>query len=487
MPTSPDHLLWIDGGPQPAAAGGSFTTESPGTGEAIGTVALADAADVDRAVAAARRAQPAWAALGGTERGRRLAAAARLLREHRDELARLESLDGGKPIAETPEADVDSAADCLEYFAGQAASLQGEYQEVPGGFFYTRPEPLGVCAGIGAWNYPLQIAAWKAAPALAAGNAMVFKPAELTPLSALRFAELLAAAGIPDGVYNVVQGFAGTGQALTTHPGVAKVSLTGEVGTGKAVMRAAADTLNAVTMELGGKSPLIVFDDASLDDAVAGALLGNFYTQGEICTNGTRVFVHEAVLEDFLQRLLARTATLRVGNPLDPATDVGALISAEHRDHVLGYIERGRAEGAELLCGGEAVTVPGCAGGHYVAPTVFRAPDDDQTLVREEIFGPVMTVLAFRDEAEVVRRANDTPYGLAGGVFTRDLQRGHRVAAALEAGVVWVNHYNLTPIEMPFGGVKQSGLGRENSRRALDHYTRLKSVYVSMERVEAPY
>lgn len=487
MPESPEHRLWIDGGPRPAADGATFETLSPGTGEVIGRVALAGAADVDRAVAAARRAQPAWARLGGSERGRRLGRAAGLLRAHRDELAHLEALDGGKPIAETPEADVDSAADCLEYFAGQAASLQGEYQELPGGFFYTRPEPLGVCAGIGAWNYPLQIAAWKAAPALAAGNAMVFKPAGLTPLSALRFAALLAEAGVPAGVYNVVQGFAATGRALTTHAGVDKVSLTGEAGTGRVVMRDAAGTLKAVTMELGGKSPLLVFDDARLDDAVSGALLGNFYTQGEICTNGTRVYVHEAVIEDFLGRLLERTARLRVGDPLDPQTDVGALISAGHRDHVLGCIERGRAEGAELLAGGEAVTVPGCEGGYYVAPTVFRTTRDDLAIVREEIFGPVMTVLPFRNEAEVIARANDTPYGLAGGVFTGDLTRAHRVAAAIEAGVVWVNHYNLTPIEMPFGGVKQSGLGRENSRHALEHYTRLKSVYVAMEGVEAPY
>lgn len=487
MSRPPERLLWIDNTRVDARQGRRFTTTNPATGEPLAEVAEADASDVDAAVRSARAAQIDWAARPGVERGRILAAAAAAVRAHRDELARLECLDGGKPIAETPEADVDSAADCLEYFAGQAGSLQGEYQDVAGGFFYTRPEPLGVCGGIGAWNYPLQIAAWKSAPALAAGNAMVFKPAELTPLSALRFAEILAEAGLPAGLFNVVQGAAETGQALTRHPGIDKISLTGEVGTGKAVMRDAADTLKAVTMELGGKSPLIVFDDASLDDAVSGALLGNFYTQGEICTNGTRVYVHEAVIEAFIDRVLTRTRGLTIGDPADPDTDIGALISPAHRDHVLEYIRRGEAEGAQRLIGGEAVTVAGCPGGAFVSPAVFRVENDDCVIAREEIFGPVMTILPFRDEAEVIRRANDTPYGLAGGVFTRDLSRGHRVAAALQAGVIWINHYNLTPIEMPFGGMRQSGIGRENSRRALDHYTQLKSVFVASTGVDAPY
>ena len=413
--------------------------------------------------------------------------AAGLLREQRDELARLESLDAGKPISETPEADVDSAADCLEYFAGQASSLQGEYQQVDGGFFYTRPEPLGVCAGIGAWNYPLQIAAWKSAPALAAGNAMIFKPAELTPLSALSLAEVFQEAGLPDGVFNVVQGFAETGQALTAHPGIDKVSLTGEVGTGKAVMRAASDSLKAVTLELGGKSPLIVFEDADLDNAVSGALLGNFYTQGQVCTNGTRVFVHESVKDAFVEKLLARTGKMVLGDPLDPETHVGPLISEGHMRHVLDYIEKGKQEGGSVLIGGERARVAGFENGNFVSPTVFDDLNDDMTLVREEIFGPVMALLSFSDEEEVLARANNTPFGLAGGVFTRDIDRAHRMADALEAGIVWINHYNITPIEMPFGGFKQSGVGKENSRRAFEHYTRLKTVYVAQGDVEAPY
>jgi betaine-aldehyde dehydrogenase len=285
----------------------------------------------------------------------------------------------------------------------------------------------------------------------------------------------------------VVQGFADTGRALTAHPGIRKVSLTGEVGTGKAVMADAAATLKQVTLELGGKSPLIVFEDAHLDNAVAGALLGNFYSAGEVCSNGTRVFVHRSVKDAFVQRLLARVRAMRIGDPLDPATQVGALISREHLEKVLGYIARGKAEGARLLVGGERVTSGDLANGWFVAPTVFDECHDGMAIVREEIFGPVMSVLEFADEREVVERANATDFGLAAGVFTQDLTRAHRVIAALEAGTCWINHYNVTPIELPFGGVKLSGLGRENGRAAIEHYTQLKSVYVAMGDVESPY
>ncbi|WP_346838689.1 betaine-aldehyde dehydrogenase [Microbulbifer sp. SAOS-129_SWC] len=482
-----DRLLWIGGQYVAAEDGTFFDTLNPATGAVICRVARASAADVDKAVAAAELGQAEWAAMSGAERGRILQRTAELLRAHCDEVARLESLDGGKPIAETPEADVGSAADCLEFFAGQASSLQGEYQLVPGGFFYTRPEPLGICAGIGAWNYPVQIAAWKSAPALAAGNAMIFKPAELTPLSALRLAELFKEAGLPDGVFNVVQGFAETGQALTAHPRIAKVSLTGEVGTGKAVMRAAADTLKGVTLELGGKSPLIVFDDADLDNAVGAAMLGNFYTQGQICTNSTRVFLHEKIKDRFVEKLLVRVARLRLGDPLDPDTDVGPLISAEHLQNVLGYMKKGVEEGGKLLIGGDRAEVPGCENGNFIQPTVFDGLNDSMTIVREEIFGPVLSLLSFSDEREVLQRANNTEFGLAGGVFTRDIQRAHRVAEKLDAGIVWINHYNITPVEMPFGGFKQSGIGKENSRRAFEHYTRLKTVYVAEGDVDSPY
>lgn len=482
-----DRLLWIHGKYVEPAGGEYFESINPASGAVICRVALADKEDVERAIGSAREGQAKWAGMSGAERGRVLVRTAYLLREHCDELARLESLDGGKPLSETPEADVGSAADCLEYFGGQAASLQGEYQDVPGGFFYTRPEPLGICAGIGAWNYPLQIAAWKAAPALAAGNAMVFKPAELTPLSALRLAELFKEAGLPDGVFNVVQGFAETGKALTTHPAVAKVSLTGEVGTGKVVMKAAADSLKSVTLELGGKSPLIVFDDAHLDNAVGAAMLGNFYTQGQICTNSTRVFVHEKIKDAFVEKLVARTRKLKLGDPLDSSTDVGPMISADHMQSVLNYIEKGKEEGGKVLVGGGRADVSGHEKGNFVQPTIFDGLTDDMTIVREEIFGPVLSLLSFSDEEEVLKRANNTEFGLAGGVFTSDTQRAHRVAAAIEAGIVWINAYNLTPVEMPFGGFKQSGIGKENSRRAFEHYAKFKTVYVAEGDVDAPY
>ncbi|HLM38626.1 MAG TPA: betaine-aldehyde dehydrogenase [Microvirga sp.] len=466
----------------------TFLSANPATGEPLAEVEIAGEAEVEQAVAAARAGQEVWGRMTGAERGRILRRVAALLRERNDELARLETLDTGKPIQETLVVDVISGADCIEYFAGLAATIAGEHVDLgPTAFGYTRREPLGVVAGIGAWNYPLQIACWKAAPALACGNAMIFKPAELTPLTAVKLAEIMTEAGIPDGVFNVVQGFAETGRMLTRHPGIAKISLTGEVGTGKKVMADAAETLKHVTLELGGKSPLIVFDDASLDDAVSGALLAHFYSAGEVCSNGTRVYVQRGIYDAFMEKLVARVRRMRIGDPLDPETHVGALVSEAHMNKVLGYIEQGKAEGAEIAVGGSRVTDGALAKGFFVAPTVFAACSEEMKIVREEIFGPVMAVLAFDHEDEVVRRANDTPYGLAAGVFTRDLARGHRVIARLEAGTCWINHYNVTPIELPFGGAKLSGLGRENGKAAIEHYTQLKSVYVNLGPVDAPY
>jgi betaine-aldehyde dehydrogenase len=465
-----------------------FASINPATGAVLGYVSVAGPADIDAAVRAAQRGQVRWAAMTGAERARVLRQAAHILRSRNRELAELETRDTGKPIQETLVVDVVSGADCFEYFAGLAQSLSGEHIDLGGqAFGYTRREPLGVVAGIGAWNYPLQIACWKAAPALACGNAMIFKPAEITPFSAVKLEQILLEAGVPAGVFQVVQGFADTGRLLTRHPDIRKVSLTGEVGTGKAVMSDAAATLKSVTLELGGKSPLIVFDDAKLDNAVSGAILGNFYSSGQVCSNATRVFVHASVKAAFLERLVKRVSAMRIGDPMDPQTHVGPLVSEQHMQKVLGYIARGRAEGARAVVGGQRVTEGALAKGFFVAPTVFDECRDDMSIVREEIFGPVMSLLTFNDEEEVIERANATEFGLSAGVFTNDLTRAHRVIARLQAGTCWINHYNITPIELPFGGVKMSGLGRENGRAAIEHYTQLKSVYVALGDVDAPY
>jgi betaine-aldehyde dehydrogenase len=470
------------------APGRRFASINPATGEVLGHVTVDGEAQVNAAVSLALRAQSGWAAMTGAERGRILRRAADLLRSRNQELAELETRDTGKPIQETRVVDVASGADCFEYFAGLAQSLSGEHIDLgPLAFGYTRREPLGVVAGIGAWNYPLQIACWKAAPALACGNAMIFKPAELTPFTAVKLQEILLEAGLPPGIFQVVQGFEETGRLLTAHRDIRKVSLTGEVGTGKAVMSDASRTLKNVTLELGGKSPLVVFADANLENAVSGALLANFYSSGQVCSNGTRVFVHRSIKSAFLEQLVKRVNGMRIGDPMDPGTQVGPLISEQHMHKVLGYIARGRAEGARILTGGMRVTSGELAKGFFVAPTVFDSCRDDMTIVREEIFGPVMSVLEFEDEEQVIARANATEFGLAAGVFTNDLTRGHRVIARLQAGTCWINQYNVTPVELPFGGVKLSGLGRENGRAALEHYTQLKSVYVAMGNIDAPY
>jgi betaine-aldehyde dehydrogenase len=472
-------------GPSP---GERFASINPATGEVLGYVTAAGSAQVNAAVRAAQTAQAAWGAMTGSERARILRRAADILRSRNQELAELETRDTGKPIQETRVVDVASGADCFEYFAGLVQSLGGEHIDLgTQGFGYTRREPLGVVAGIGAWNYPLQIACWKAAPALACGNAMIFKPAELTPFTAVKLQEILLEAGAAPGVFQVVQGFADTGRLLTRHPDIRKISLTGEVGTGKAVMSDAAQTLKNVTLELGGKSPLIVFGDAKLDNAVSGALLANFYSSGQVCSNGTRVFLHRSIKAAFLERLIKRVNAMRIGDPMNPDTHVGPLISEQHMHKVLSYIERGRAEGARILTGGMRVMTGELAKGYFVAPTVFDRCRDDMAIVREEIFGPVMSVLEFEDEEEVIERANATEFGLAAAVFTNDLNRAHGVIARLQAGTCWINQYNITPIELPFGGVKLSGLGRENGRAAIEHYTQLKSVYVAKGDVDAPY
>jgi betaine-aldehyde dehydrogenase len=484
MKAQPKASHFVDGVYVEDKAGAPIEVVYPATGEVIAVVHEATAAVVERALASARRAQGAWAAMKPVERARLLRRAAEIIRERGEELARLETLDTGKPIQETLVADWPSGADSLEWFAGLAPTVTGETVPLGRDFVYTIREPLGVCVGIGAWNYPSQIACWKAAPALSLGNAMVFKPSEVTPLGALKLAEIFIEAGVPAGLFNVVQGRGAVGAALVTDPRVAKVSLTGSVPTGRRVYAAAADGVKAVTMELGGKSPLIVFDDASVEDAVGAAMLGNFYSAGQVCSNGTRVFVQKGIKARFLERLAARTAGIVLGDPLDAATQMGPLVSAAQMEKVLGYMATAKAEGARLVCGGERAALNT---GFYVQPTVFADVTDAMTIAREEVFGPVMAVLDFETEEEVVARANDTEFGLAAGVFTVDLTRAHRVIAQLEAGTCWINAYNLTPVEGPFGGAKMSGVGRENGRAAVEHYTQVKSVYVGMGPVDAPY
>ncbi|MBY6048365.1 betaine-aldehyde dehydrogenase [Vannielia litorea] len=455
----------------------------PATGEVIAKVHAATPAVIDAALAAATKAQKVWAAMTGRERGRILTDAARLMRERNRELSVLETYDTGKPMQETLVADATSGADALEYFGGIAGSLTGEHIQLGEDWVYTIREPLGVCVGIGAWNYPTQIACWKSAPALACGNAMVFKPSETTPLCALKVAEILTEAGAPPGLFNVVQGMGEVGSRLVTDPRVAKVSLTGSVPTGRKVYAAAAGEMKHVTMELGGKSPLIVFDDADLDNAVSGAINGNFYSSGQVCSNGTRVFVQRGIKGAFLARLAERLKDAVIGDPMNEATNFGPMVSARQMEIVEGYIKKGVAEGARLVAGGKRLDREG----FFLAPTVFADVKDEMTIAREEIFGPVMAVLDFKNEAEVITRANDTAFGLSAGVFTRDISRAHRVIGQLKAGSCFINSYNDAPVEAPFGGVKASGVGRENSKAAIEHYSQLKSVYVRMGDVEAAF
>jgi len=456
----------------------------PATGEVIARVHEATAAVIEEAVTSGRAAQAEWAKLSGTERGRVLRRAADIMRARNRELSVLETWDTGKPLQETLVADATSGADALEYFGGLAGSLTGEHIPLSGGdWAYTVREPLGLCVGIGAWNYPTQIACWKGAPALACGNAMIFKPSEVTPLCALKVAEILVEAGAPAGLYNVIQGRGAVGGALVGDPRVDKVSLTGSVPTGRKVYAAAAAGMKHVTMELGGKSPMLVFDDASVEDAVSGAILGNFYSSGQICSNGTRVFVQKGVKEAFLTRLEERLAGVVMGDPMDEATNYGPMVSEAQLQIALGYVGKGIEEGARLVCGGERAPGPGS----FLQPTVFADVTDEMTIAREEIFGPVMSVLDFEGEDEAVARANDTEFGLSAGVYTADLTRAHRVIGRLEAGSCFINSYNDAPAEVPFGGVKASGVGRENSKEAIQHYSQVKSVYVRMGATEAPF
>ncbi|WP_019615353.1 betaine-aldehyde dehydrogenase [Psychromonas ossibalaenae] len=488
MPTLVVYQNYVHGQYMPNGTGETFEVINPATGQVSYLVERADEAVQQAAINSAKSGFATWSKMTAIERSRILLKAASLLREHNDELAAGEVLDTGKPWQEASVVDVVTGADSIEFFAGLAPSIEGNQQQVGDDFYYTRREPLGICAGIGAWNYPLQIACWKAAPALACGNVMIFKPSEETPSGAMRLAEIFTLAGVPNGVFNVVQGDGRVGAWLTGHEDIAKISFTGEVTTGQKVMAAAAGSLKEVTMELGGKSPLIIFNDADIENAVSAAMLGNFYTQGEVCTNGTRVFVQKDIYPRFIKRLVERTEqNIICGDPMNTDTNFGALISKSHQQKVLDYIEIGKAQGATLLTGGKALQPENSPHGFFVAPTIFTGCTDQMTIAKEEIFGPVMSVLTFSDEEEVIRRANDSRLGLAAAVFTQDITRAHRVIHQLQAGICWINAFGASPAEMPVGGYKMSGIGRENGSETLKAYTQIKAVYVGMMPLESPF
>lgn len=462
-------------------SGETFATIDPTTGEEICQVAAAGAGDVDKAVLAARKAFELgpWRKMNASERGRLLYRLADLIEAHADELARLESLDNGKPLSVAKRVDVSKAIACYRYFAGWADKVQGKTIPIDGDFFcYTRHEPIGVVGQIIPWNYPILMQAWKLAPALATGNTVIMKPAEQTPLSALRIGELILEAGFPEGVVNLLTGFGHTaGAAIARHMGVDKVAFTGSTEVGRLILEAAAKSnLKRVTLELGGKSPNIVFADTDLDEAVEGAHLGLFSNQGQVCCAGSRVFVEQKIYDQFIEKSVSRAQRRVVGHPLDPKTEQGPQVDATQFDRVMSYIESGQCEGATLACGGKRVGDRG----YFIEPTVFADVQDDMKIAREEIFGPVMSVIPFRDMDEVIVRANNTIYGLAAGVWTRDIKKAHAIANSVRAGTVWVNCYNVLDTRAPFGGFKQSGTGRELGEYGLQQYTEIKTVTMKL-------
>ncbi|MBC8647868.1 MAG: aldehyde dehydrogenase family protein, partial [Thermoanaerobaculia bacterium] len=465
-----------------SASGKRFETSNPATGETLAQVAEAGREDLDRAVDAARRAFEAgpWADMKPRDRGRILRNAADLLRSRAETLGRVETLDNGKPIFESVKIDMPAAAECLSYFGEYADKLYGDtYPGRPDAFLMTLREPVGVVGAITPWNFPLLQAMWKIAPALALGNTVVLKPASVTPLTALLFAELLAEAGLPPGVFNVVPGpGALVGAAMAEHPGIDKISFTGETETGKTILRAAAGTVKRVSMELGGKSPNVVFADADLDAAARGAINGIFYGKGELCSAGSRLLVEASVHDELMERVVDRAKKMVPGDPLNPKTRLGALVSEKQRENVERYVETGKREGAKLMAGGNRAAVDGK--GAFFEATVFDGVTPQMTIAREEIFGPVLATMTFRDEDEAVAVGNSTIYGLAAAVWSLDIKKALRTAKRLKAGTVWVNAYNLYDPGLPFGGYKESGFGRERGHYALEEYTQVKSIWVDL-------
>jgi acyl-CoA reductase-like NAD-dependent aldehyde dehydrogenase len=480
--------LFIGGEFTDALEGGRIPVFNPHDNSLLAEVSEAMPADIDRAVAAARKAFPAWKRMSGAERGRLLLKLADAIEADAPYLAELESRDTGHPIRDTRSLDVPRTAVTFRYFGGMADKVQGSVVPVETGFLnYVTREPLGVVGQIVPWNFPVMFTSWKMGPALAAGNTVVLKPAEITPLTTLRIAKLMADVGFPPGVVNIVPGYgATTGQYLAEHPGVDKIAFTGSTAVGRKIVAASAGNLKRVQLELGGKGANIVFDDAFLPAAVGGSAFAIFHNQGQACIAGSRLLLHEKIADEFLDRFLKLTRSIRVGNPLDPQTEMGPLTSRGHRDRVLSYIEVARAQGSEVLTGGEAPSDPELAAGCYILPTVVTAQPEDR-VCREEVFGPFVSVTRFSDEAQVVALANSTDYALGGGLWTRDLQRGHRVAAAIRSGVVWVNTYKRVNPGSPFGGVGQSGYGREMGFEAMHDYTEAKSVWINVDAEIPPF
>lgn len=465
-----------------AQSGKRFDVINPATEQKITDVAEGDKADIDRAVQAARHAfeNGPWKKMSARERGRILTKVAMLLEKHKADFAELETMNNGKPIGETMNADLPLSIETFEYYAGLADKIHGDTIPVSGNFFnYTLREPAGVVGQIIPWNFPLLMAAWKLGPALATGCTVVLKPAEQTPLTALKLGEIFQEAGLPPGVVNMVPGYGPTaGAALASHLDVDKVAFTGSTEVGKIVMRLAADSnLKRVSLELGGKAPNVVFADADIEAAVRGALKGIFFNQGEVCCAGSRLFVEESVHDQFLSSLKSAAEKLVQGNPMDPKTQMGAQVSEEQFKKILGYIEKGKKDGAKLVTGG----APGADKGYFVKPTIFDGVKDEMTIAREEIFGPVVCALTFKSIDDLAKRANDTNYGLSAGIWTRDIGKAHRLAKEIKAGTIWMNCYNCFDAASPFGGFKQSGFGRELGKYALELYTQVKSVWVSLD------
>ena len=474
--------LFINGEWRDASGGKTIEVVNPATEEVIAEVASAERSDIDAAVAAARAAfDGPWGKLSARERGRLVWKIGEKLLEQADEIARLETLHNGKPIFESRHIEVPAAAECFQYFAGWADKIHGETVPVKGNYLtYTLREPIGLVAAIVPWNFPLLLTAWKVAPALACGNTVIIKPASQTPLTALALAEIAAAVGVPPGVVNVITGpGSSVGQMIVEHAGIDKIAFTGDTSTGKGIMKGSADTLKRITLELGGKSPNIVFPDADLDAAIRGATTGIFYGKGEVCAAGSRLLVDKSIRSEFIDKVAARAKKMSPGDPLDPKTRLGAISSKKQLENDLRYIEIAKKEGAQLVAGGGRADI-GTGKGYFLQPTIFDGVTPQMTIAREEIFGPVLAAIEFADVDEAIARANDSNYGLAAAVWTKDIKKAHHVARRLQAGTVWINTYNVYDTAAPFGGYKQSGFGREMSMHALEHYTQVKSVWVDL-------